>query len=120
MARKQLGAEGEKRAADFLIARGYQIVARNWRCHVGEADLVAEQGGDLVIIEVRTRRGNAAADLALASINPAKQAKLRQLALAYQALHDLEEMGLRVDIVTVALTSTGAQITLIENALSEE
>lgn len=118
--RKALGAQGEARAAAYLHARSYHILARNWRCSIGEADIIAQQGGDLVIIEVRTRRGLLATEQAIASITPAKQLKLMKLAYAYQLQHDLAHLGLRIDVVTVALDSTGAHVELIESAVSEE
>ncbi len=58
-ARQRLGASGERRAASWLEARGYRILDRNWRCPSGELDLVAELADELVIVEVKTRRGSA-------------------------------------------------------------
>ncbi len=54
--RNELGAEGERRAADHLAARGYRIVARNVRAGGVELDLVARRGGLVVFVEVKTRR----------------------------------------------------------------
>ncbi|MGL3151881.1 YraN family protein [Microbacterium sp. A82] len=55
-AKDDLGRAGEERAAQHLIERGYQILARNWRCSQGEIDIVAERDGALCIVEVKTRR----------------------------------------------------------------
>jgi putative endonuclease len=68
--RQQTGKEGEEIAVHALEAAGLLIRERNWRCHVGELDIVAEEiapdyaSGDmaarwLVLVEVRTRRGTA-------------------------------------------------------------
>jgi len=57
--RKRLGDFGERLAAHHLEAKGYRIVARNWRCARGEIDLVAQAGAELVFVEVKTRRGQA-------------------------------------------------------------
>jgi hypothetical protein len=55
--RMRLGASGERLAANWLEARGYQIIATNWHCAYGEADLIAEREGELIFVEVKTRRG---------------------------------------------------------------
>ena len=65
---KKLGAWGESVAATHLEAHGYTIVARNWRCPVGEIDLIAQralaslcrgQNGAAAILKIRLRRANA-------------------------------------------------------------
>jgi lipopolysaccharide export system permease protein len=49
------GREGERMAQDFLVKKGYRILATNWRCHHLEVDIVALDGETLVIAEVKTR-----------------------------------------------------------------
>ncbi|HOU41061.1 MAG TPA: YraN family protein, partial [Promineifilum sp.] len=80
--RRRLGNWGEGVAAVQLEAKGYAIVARNWRCAVGEIDLVARDGETLVFVEVKTRRGRAygAPEEAL---TPRKAQKLLQLGAQY-------------------------------------
>ena len=53
--RKQVGIEGEDLAAAWYEARGYQILARNWRCRFGELDLIVSQGRRVVFCEVKHR-----------------------------------------------------------------
>ena len=48
---------GERMAAGALVKRGYQVLEHNFRCRYGEIDIVAEEGADLVFVEVKTRRG---------------------------------------------------------------
>ncbi len=55
-ARRQFGNEGEARAAEFLRSKGYKILASQWTCPSGEIDLIAEQSGEIVFVEVKTRR----------------------------------------------------------------
>ncbi|WP_443080962.1 YraN family protein [Uliginosibacterium sp. H1] len=69
------GAAAEQLAADFLVARGARIIARNVRCRGGEVDLVAELDGNMLFVEVRLR-GNARFGGAAASITHAKQARI--------------------------------------------
>jgi putative endonuclease len=78
------GAEAEVLAAAFLEQRGLIIVERNFRRRCGELDLVARDGGTLVFVEVRLRRGNAFGGAA-ASITAAKRTRLVRAASLYLA-----------------------------------
>lgn len=78
------GAQAEQRAADYLQARGLRLLARNWRCRFGEIDLILMEGGTLVFVEVRARRG-AGFGGALESITAAKRVRLARTAEAYLA-----------------------------------
>ena len=105
--RRGLGRRGEELAAQALVERGYAIVTRNWRCPLGELDIVARDGACLVFVEVRTRRGGwrgAAAD----SVGPVKQARLAALADAYlQAENVPQGTSWRVDVVAVEMDRRG-------------
>lgn len=57
LSRGQLGAQAEELAARHLQEQGYRVVARNFRCPAGEADLIARHGDEWVVVEVRARRG---------------------------------------------------------------
>jgi putative endonuclease len=105
-------------AADLLAGKGYQMVARNWRSgRGGEIDLVARDGPSLVIVEVRTRRGQVFGS-AEESITPAKQARLSSLAEAYSASVGWQG-PLRIDVVAISLSSDGLllEVRHIENAV---
>jgi putative endonuclease len=78
------GARAEQMAADFLVARGLSIVARNFRTRLGEIDLIARDGDTLVFVEVRLRR-SASFGGAGASITAAKCARLTAAARVYLA-----------------------------------
>ena len=51
-----LGSYGERMAVRYLTDRGLEVLDRNWRCDLGEIDIVARDGGCLVVCEVKTRR----------------------------------------------------------------
>ncbi|PID85570.1 MAG: YraN family protein [Chloroflexi bacterium] len=107
--RKRLGAWGESVAAHHLEAKGYKIVARNWRCSQGEVDLIAQAALDeLVFIEVKARRGQEMGTPEEA-LTPAKQKKLLTLAQIYVAEHDLD-VDWRIDLVAVELDKKGKLI----------
>jgi putative endonuclease len=103
--RKKLGQWGEKVAAHHLEAKGYEIVARNWRCREGEIDLVARAGDELVFVEVKTRRGRSQGTPEEA-LTPHKTRKLLALGEIYTAVHELD-VDWRIDLVAVELDGNG-------------
>jgi putative endonuclease len=105
-ARQGLGRTGERLAAEHLVEAGYRILERNVRCRYGEIDLVAEEGGDLVFVEVKTRRG-VSHGLPEEGVTPRKQRKLVQLAFHYLVTHDYPDRSWRIDVVAVQLSSRG-------------
>ena len=83
----RLGVGAEEMAAAFLERRGLTIVARNYRCRLGEIDLVARDGATTVFVEVR-RRASGAFGGAAASITAAKRLKLARAARHYMSRLD--------------------------------
>ena len=81
-----LGRRGEDEAAAYLTALGYRIVDRNWRCASGEIDIVALDGAQLVVVEVKTRRSRAYGD-PLEAVDDAKLTRLCVLAGAWRRAH---------------------------------
>jgi putative endonuclease len=115
-ARRVLGSLGEAAAAAHLKSLGFRVRARNFRCPLGEADVVAEEGEDLVFVEVKTRSGFAFG-LPHEAVSRAKQRKLGRVALWYCHQHDLGERGLRFDVVEViVLRGQVAAVELYRNA----
>ncbi len=120
-ARQGLGRTGERLAAEALTRRGYCILEQNYRCRHGEIDLVAEEGQDLVFVEVKTRRG-AAYGLPEEAVNARKRQKLREVASYYLAAHSCSERSWRIDVVAVQLSSGGKpeEIRVYQYAVAEE
>lgn len=107
-ARRSLGASGERVAANWLEAHGYRILARNWRCPYGEIDLIAEQNGEIVFCEVKTRRGisHGAPEEA---ITPAKRSRLLAAAQTYLAeVVTADDPAFRIDVLAVDIAPGGA------------
>lgn len=95
----RLGAEVEARAEAHLKRQGLEPVARNWRCTLGELDLVMHDGDTLVIVEVRART-TATHGGALESVTAKKRGKLMRTALAFTQAHpQWLEAPLRFDVV---------------------
>jgi len=94
------GRQAETRARDFLKENGFRILAQNYRCRCGEIDIVAEQAGELVFVEVRSL-GPGARHLPEETINPEKQRKLSRTAQSYLQKHRQEDRPARFDVVAV-------------------
>lgn len=90
------GARAEDLCAQLLADAGLRILARNWRCRLGEIDLVADDAGTLVFAEVRLR-GSASRGGAAESITAAKQARIIAAARAY--LRGRPESDCRFDVL---------------------
>lgn len=96
------GQQGEELAAQHLAQLGYRIVERNFRVRWGEIDIVAEDKGVLVFVEVKTRTG-------LGFGNPAEAVTLRKrqqisrAALAYLSQQRKFDVPARFDVVTILL-----------------
>lgn len=101
-AKDVLGKAGELRAARHLIARGYRILDRNWRCAQGEIDIVASRRDVLVIIEVKTRRSLAFGH-PFEAVDARKRARLWRLAHAWAAAHPRQSRGRsrRIDAIGI-------------------
>jgi putative endonuclease len=98
-AKDELGRRGERLAEAHLVALGYSVVDRNWRCAHGELDLVMRDGDELVFVEVKTR-SSLAYGHPLESITRAKLARLRRLAGLWCAAHP-RAGRIRLDAVAV-------------------
>jgi putative endonuclease len=98
--RTVIGSEGERAAAEFLEARGYRILDRNYRTRLGEIDLVAEEGRILVFVEVKVRLNDRFGGPA-AAITSAKQARIARLAQQYVMSRRLGERPCRFDVVLI-------------------
>lgn len=105
-ARQGLGRTGERLAAEMLTREGYSILERNFRCLYGEIDLIAEDGQDLVFIEVKTRRG-VAYGRPEEAVTLRKQRKVVQVATYYLDMHAYADRSWRIDVVAVQMSTAG-------------
>lgn len=104
----ELGRTGEDLALEFLVTTGYRIVDRNWRCSLGEIDLIAfdPDTNELAFVEVKTR-SSLAFGHPLEGISDAKYRRLRRLAGAWidhaNAMHERVPASIRIDAVSVLI-----------------
>lgn len=104
-----IGEYGERLAREHLVALGYEVLDRNWRCDQGELDLVARDGSCLVFCEVKTRRSTAFGD-PIEAVTPAKAARLRRLAGCWLRVHDVRAPEVRVDVIGVLRPRSGPAV----------
>ena len=98
--RQQLGILGENLAAAALEARGYAILARRYRTRHGEIDIVAEDQGTIVFVEVKARE-TAEFGSAAEAMTRQKQRKVISMAVDYLARHHLTDRPCRFDVVAI-------------------
>ena len=95
-----LGRRGEQLATSYLEGKRYVIVERNWRCPLGEIDIVASIGDTIAFVEVKTRSG---VDFGhpFEAITVQKLARLRRLAGAWCETHPGRYGGIRIDAIGI-------------------
>ena len=98
--RRALGALGEDMAADWYVARGYEVLARNWRCREGEIDLIVRQQRTIVFCEVKTR-SSTAFGLPAEAVTYEKRARLRHLAAKWLDESPVRPLRIRFDVAAV-------------------
>jgi len=114
MTKFQKGMKGQLEAENFLRSKNYRIIERNYRIRTGEIDLIAEDNGYVVFIEVKYRKG---LDLGFPaeSVTYYKQQKIIKTALFYIANKKLINRDYRFDVLEV-LEMDEITINHIENA----
>jgi putative endonuclease len=114
--RLELGKQGEDLAFQTIRRLGYKKIIRNYRCALGEVDLIAEDGDTLVFIEIKTRR-TGSVGYAKEAVNDRKRRQLSRVALAYMKANGRLETKARFDVVAVFLQrDAGPEIEVIRNA----
>lgn len=103
---QRLGRRAERVAAWRLFWRGYRILARNWRCSLGEIDLIALHRGHLVVVEVKARVSEDRLPPE-AQVGRDKQWRLCRLLDAYRRRNDLWHLPCRFDVVAVVINRRG-------------
>ncbi|MEM6314262.1 MAG: YraN family protein [Planctomycetota bacterium] len=103
-----VGGAGENAAADHLRVLGLRILARNFRCHAGEADLICRDRDVIVFVEVKTRTD--ASRLPESAVTRSKQRQISRVAEAYLARFDTDRPPFRHDVVAVHWDSAGPTV----------
>lgn len=110
------GKAGEDLATKYLIRDGYKIIERNWKHHKFELDIIAQKGGELIIIEVKTRKN----ELFARPQDAVNERKIRNIALAADQYIKMNErdMPVRFDIISITGTGNDVHLEHIEDAFT--
>ncbi len=113
--RERVWHVGEEAAWRAYRDRGYRLLARNWRCSLGELDLVVARGSEVVFCEVKARRPSPLGG-PFESVTPSKQRKVRALAGAYCASERPRAARYRFDVASVSVGRDGTDVYVFEDA----
>ncbi|MBR7068642.1 MAG: YraN family protein [Bacteroidales bacterium] len=116
MATKELGDKGERLAAEYLAAKGYTILHTNWRWQHKELDLVALQGQELVVVEVKTRQ-SLQWQMPYEAVSRKKQRNIVQAADAYASRLDAD-YDVRFDVISIVWNNGSYIVEHIEDAFT--
>ena len=116
-----IGKTGESIAATYLERNGYVILRANYRVREGEIDIIAEKEGQLVFVEVKTRRADAFGPPE-DSLTTAKMARLIKVAQTYLSEVGREHAYWRIDLIAIVMNRSGRVLRIehIENAVTED
>jgi putative endonuclease len=114
------GQAAEELACSFLEKKGLRLINRNYRCRIGEIDLIMQDQNEIVFIEVRAR-SHAQYATAIESINTTKQTKIIRTATFYlQQLKWLDKVNCRFDVIGISYAQTKAHLEWIRDAFSAD
>ena len=120
MAQKDVfGRAGEDRAARYFQEQGYAVLDRNWRSRSGELDLVVARDAHLVVVEVKTRRGEGFGH-PFEAIDARKRTRLWRLAVEWAAAHRDAVQGRRLRIDAIGLTGADPRTARLEHLIDVE
>lgn len=112
---RALGDEGEALAAEFLVRRGFKILERNFRCRVGEIDIVARDDKTIVFVEVKARKNRLYGTPQL-SVTPFKQRQISKAALTWLAKKGQLDVCARFDVISITFVGQEPRLEHIPNA----
>jgi putative endonuclease len=114
-ARQRLGIEGESLACEELERLGYAIIERRYRSRFGEIDIVANDVGTVVFVEVKTKTDVSFSD-PVEAVTKQKQRRLVSMAEEYAAYHRLHDTPCRFDVVAIDASTVPVRIEIYKDA----
>jgi len=100
--KKNIGKIGEKISIDYLQKKNFIIIERNFRCRLGEIDIIARTGDKISFIEVKTRIGTNKGK-PYESVNKSKLWHIKRTANYFLLINEIKECKLSVDIISIVL-----------------
>ncbi|GAH89399.1 unnamed protein product [marine sediment metagenome] len=99
-----IGKFGEDAASKYLVAKGYKIKERNYRTFLGEIDIVCEYKGNIIFVEVKTRRSDKFG-YPEEAVNFIKQQKIIKNALCYLSKYHLWKKNCCFDVILISISN---------------
>ena len=124
MERRDLGNEGEEIAAEYLKKKGYRVLARNWSVRgrngkmMGELDIVAKKGKDIVFVEVKAGSSNDPAWRPEIHVTTTKAVRLKRAALVWLAMNKKLNAPWQIDVIAVDFGGEIPRVRHIPQAVS--
>ncbi len=109
--KKFLGRAGEVKATQYLKSKGYALLDRNYKTHIGEIDIIVQKGEEIIFVEVKTRSSDSYGAPSEA-VNDRKREKYFRVATEYLVKHKLTDNPCRFDVIEIE----NGEINHIENA----
>lgn len=117
--RLKLGKLGEDLALKKIKRLGYKLVVRNYRCPLGEIDIIARDGDCLVFLEIKTRKGRSTG-YAKEAVDRRKRRQISKTALTYMKANDCYDVRSRFDVVAISIKDGLEEIEIIKDAFELE
>lgn len=99
----RLGREGEEAAISFLSRKGYAIIEKNYRTPFGEVDIIAQDRGTIVFVEVKTRAGQSFGQ-PFEAVGPRKRETMKRVALSFMKKLK-KECPARFDVLSISFVN---------------
>lgn len=113
---KLTGNYGEDIACEFLEKQGYEIIERNFKCKIGEIDIIAKDREEIIFVEVKTRNILQYGKPAEAVDKPKKK-HIYRTAEYYMLIHNILDVFVRIDVIEVYLNKKTYKINHIKKAI---
>lgn len=116
--RHETGRDGEELAYKFLIKNNYEIIMKNFRCKIGEIDIIAKDEDELVFVEVKTRKQKEYG-LPAEAVNKRKRTHMFFVAEYFLMVNNIENIFCRFDVIEVYMLENKNRINHIKNCIEK-
>ena len=117
--RHELGKKGEIVACEFLLKNYYEIIERNFKSKLGEIDIIAREGDEIVFVEVKTR-GQDKYGMPAEAVDKRKKNHIYHVAEYYLMINELEDAFCRIDVIEVFFFNNKFKINHLRNCVDDK
>lgn len=114
--KKKIGNLGEELATKYLIKNGYEIIARNFQCKIGEIDIIAKDKNEIVFIEVKSRK-ILSYGMPAEAVDENKKKHIYRTAQYYLLINNILNIFTRIDVIEVYMMNRKYKINHIKKAI---